>query len=49
MVSSVWQDCLKWLVSFHQIIQNYSTLPDVQVKQGVIKAFRHILSKKVVM
>lgn len=32
-----------------RIIQNYSTLPDVQVKQGVIKAFRHILSKKVVM
>lgn len=32
-----------------RIIPNYSTLPDVQARQGVIKAFRHILSKKVVM
>ena len=32
-----------------KIIPNYSTLPDVQARQGVIKAFRHILSKKVVM
>ncbi|XP_074639466.1 integrator complex subunit 3-like isoform X2 [Acropora palmata] len=32
-----------------RIIPNYSTLPDVQARQGVLKAFRHILSKKVVM
>ncbi|KAJ7365820.1 Integrator complex subunit 3 [Desmophyllum pertusum] len=32
-----------------RIVPNYSNLPDVQVRQGVIKAFRHILSKKVVM
>ncbi|KAL9987150.1 hypothetical protein ACROYT_G001407 [Oculina patagonica] len=32
-----------------RIIPNYSNLPDVQARQGVIKAFRHILSKKVVM
>lgn len=32
-----------------RIIPNYSSLPDVQARQGVIKAFRHILSKKVVM
>lgn len=32
-----------------RIIPHYSNLPDVQVKHGVVKAFRHILSKKVVM
>ncbi|XP_068694256.1 integrator complex subunit 3-like isoform X2 [Montipora capricornis] len=32
-----------------RIIPYYSTLTDVQARQGVIKAFRHILSKKVVM
>lgn len=32
-----------------RVIPNYSTMPDVHARQGVLKAFRHILSKKVVM
>jgi len=32
-----------------RIIPNYGNLPEVQARQGVMKALRHILSKKVVM
>lgn len=48
MIKRVLMMLLRYFYGF-KIIPNYSTLPDVQARQGVIKAFRHILSKKVVM